>query len=97
MEAFEAEQLLTTTDRKVWQAIEADPKGDWINALPKELREGKALENVKRLKTELTKPESQHFRPDPDAVIAAARERLGLQLTLIQRPVEILEVSKASQ
>jgi len=37
------------------------------------------------------------FKPDPDAVIIAARDRLGLQLTLVQRPVEILEVSKASQ
>jgi uncharacterized protein (TIGR03435 family) len=93
----EAEQLEMTTDRRVWQAIEANPNGDWISTLPKELREGKALENDKRLKMELAKPESQQFRPDPDAVIVAARERLGLQLTLVQRPVEILEVSEASQ
>jgi len=92
-----AEQLRMATDHKVWQAIEADPNGDWISILPKELREGKALENDQRLKTELAKPEAQQFQPDPNAVIAAARERLGLDLTLVQRPVEILEVSKASQ
>jgi uncharacterized protein (TIGR03435 family) len=34
-------------------------------------------------------------RPDAEAVIEAARERLGLQLTLIPRPVKILEVSQA--
>lgn len=93
----EAEQLEAAIDRRVWKAIEANPKGDWISALPAELREGQALENDKRLKIELAKPESEQFRPDPDAVIAAARERLGLQLTPVQRPVEILEVSEASQ
>lgn len=34
-------------------------------------------------------------QPDPEAVLAAARERLGLQLTPAQRPIEILEVSAA--
>lgn len=92
----EGEQLRMATDQKVWKAIEADPNGDWISTLPKELREGKALENDQRLKTELAKPEAQQFQPDPDAVIAAARERLGLDLTLVQRPVQILEVSEAS-
>ncbi len=92
----EAEQLEATTDRRVWKAIEANPNGDWISALPAELREGKALENDKRLQKELAKPDSEQFQPDPSAVIAAARERLGLQLILVRRPVEILEVSKAS-
>jgi len=45
------------------------------------------------LQAELTKPESEQFRPDPDAVIAAARERLGLQLTPVRRSVEVLEVN----
>ncbi|HEY5297897.1 MAG TPA: TIGR03435 family protein [Verrucomicrobiae bacterium] len=93
----EAEQLEATTGRKVWQAINANPNGDWISTLPEELRTGEALENDKRLQAELAKPEAQQFQPDPDAVIAAARERLGLQLTLAQRSVEILEVSEASQ
>ena len=92
----EAEQLEAATDRRVWQAIDANPNGDWISALPVELREGTALENNKRLKIELAKPDSEKFRPDPDAVIAAARERLGLQLTLVQRPVEVLEVSETA-
>jgi uncharacterized protein (TIGR03435 family) len=93
----EAEQLEKGMDRRIWKAIEANPNGDWISALPKELIEGQALENDKRLKLELAKPESEQFRPDPDAVIDAARERLGLQLTLEQRPVEILEVNEVLQ
>jgi uncharacterized protein (TIGR03435 family) len=88
-----AEQLRITTDRRVWKAIEANPNGDWISALPPELRTGTALENDRRLKIELSKPESEQFQPDPEAVITAVRERLGLQLTPDQRPVEILEVT----
>jgi uncharacterized protein (TIGR03435 family) len=93
----EAEQLERETDRKVWQAIRANPNGDWISALPAELRQGEALEKDKRLALELAKPDADQFRPDPGSVIDAARERLGLQLTLSRRPVEILDVSKASQ
>lgn len=36
-------------------------------------------------------------RPDPEAVIAAAQERLGLQLTPARRLVEVLEVSDAPE
>ncbi len=93
----EAEQLQAETDTRVWQAIEDNPNGDWISALPVQLREGKALENDKRLKAELAKPDSEQFQPDPDAVIAAARERLGLGLTPVRRSVEVLEVSRAPQ
>jgi uncharacterized protein (TIGR03435 family) len=93
----EAEQLENTTDIRVWNAIEANPNGDWISALPEELRVGKALENDERLKIEFAKPDSERFRPDPNAVVNAARERLGLQLTLVQRTVEVLEVTEASQ
>jgi uncharacterized protein (TIGR03435 family) len=50
------------------------------------------------MKWKLSEAEKQDIdKPDTDAVIAAARERLGLQLNLVQRPVEILEVSQASQ
>ena len=93
----EAEQLQAGTDTRVWQAIEDNPNGDWISALPAELREGKALENDKRLKIELAKPDSEQFLPDRDAVIAAALERLGLQLAPVRRSVEVLEVSRAPQ
>jgi uncharacterized protein (TIGR03435 family) len=91
-----AEQLEANIDRRVWQAIDSNPHGDWISALPEELRTGQALETAKRLAAELAKPESEQFRPDPNAVIAAARDQLGLQLTPAQRSVEILEVSAAS-
>ena len=92
-----AEQLRLTTDRRVWQAMAANPNGDWISTLPEELRTGDALEKVKRLKAGLAKPEDEQFRPDPAAVVTATRERLGLQLTLVQRPIEILEVRTVSQ
>jgi uncharacterized protein (TIGR03435 family) len=89
----ETEQLAASTDRKIWSAIAAHPKGDWIGSLPQEFQTGKSLENLQRLQIELAKPESQQFLPDSDAVIAAARERLGLQLTPVRRPVEVLQVS----
>jgi hypothetical protein len=91
-----SEQLMATTDRKVWRAIDANPHGDWISSLPPELREGEALEHDLRLKEEIAKPDNQQFLPDPKNVIAAARERLGLQLTFVQRPVDILEVNAGS-
>jgi uncharacterized protein (TIGR03435 family) len=93
----DAERLQKGTDKRVWRAIEANPNGDWISALPPELREGEALANDRRLKKELEKPAAEQFRPDLSAVIDATRERLGLSLTLVRRPVEILEVSQASQ
>lgn len=93
----EAEQLEEMTDARVWKAIDANPNGDWISALPQELKQGQTLQNLKRLMIELAKPESERFRPDPEAVVAAARERLGLQLTPAVRPVEILEVSDVSR
>lgn len=50
------------------------------------------------MKWKLSEAEQRkEFKPDPDAVIAAANARLGLQLTLVERPVDILEVSEASQ
>ncbi len=91
----EAEQLQKSADMRVWKAIEANPTGDWISALPDELKSAESLKNAMRLALELAKPESEQFRPDPEAVVAAARERLGLQLTPAQRPVEVLEVGES--
>ncbi len=96
-ELSEAEKLETRMDRRVWQAIEANPHGDWISALPPELREGTPLEDIQRLKQELAKPEWQRFKPDPPAVMAAVRNRLGLQLSPVRRAVEVLEVRKTGQ
>lgn len=36
----------------------------------------------------------EEFKDKPDAVIAAAKERLGLHLSLTRRSVEILEISQ---
>jgi uncharacterized protein (TIGR03435 family) len=50
------------------------------------------------MKWKLSEAEKRNeCKPDANAVIRAALERLGLQLTLSQRPVEILEVSEGSQ
>lgn len=47
------------------------------------------------MKWKLSEDEKQReFKPDADAVITAARERLGLQLTPEQRSVSVLEVSR---
>ena len=91
----EAEQLEKEMGSRVWQAVNANPDGDWISDLPTELRQGEALEKAKRLKLELAKPDGEQFPPDPNAIISAASERMGLHLTLTQRPVEFLEVSEA--
>jgi uncharacterized protein (TIGR03435 family) len=46
------------------------------------------------MKWKLSEAEKRkEFKPDPEAVITAARERLGLQLTPEQRSVNVLEVS----
>lgn len=91
-----AEQLQVGTDRRVWRAIEANPEGDWIADLPAELREGETLEKVTRLKTELAKPDYERFRPDPETVVEAVRNRLGLKLTPVRRPVDVMEVTSAA-
>ena len=90
----EAEQLQRSMDPRVVQAI-LTKSNDWMSAVPMELKEGAALEKAKRFLAELAKPESEQFRPDPEAVADAARERLGLLLTPAQRPIAILEVSPA--
>jgi uncharacterized protein (TIGR03435 family) len=49
------------------------------------------------MKWKLSEAEKQHeFKPDAGAVVAAARERLGLDLKLVRRPVKILEVRPIS-
>jgi len=50
------------------------------------------------MKWKLSEAEKRdEFKPDPEAVIDAARERLGLELKLVRRPVKILEVSQVSR
>lgn len=56
----------------------------------------KGIFNV-NMKWKLSKAKQPgEVKPDPGAVIAAARERLGLQLALKRRPVEVLKVSDVS-
>jgi hypothetical protein len=48
------------------------------------------------MKWKLSEAEKRkEFKPDADAVITAARKRLGLQLTLTQRVVNVLEINEA--
>ena len=86
----EAEQLEARIDRRIWKAYDANPDGDWISSLPQELQA-----DAKLLKAELAKPEEQRFLANPDAIIKAARDRLGLELTPVRRPVQILQVGKS--
>jgi uncharacterized protein (TIGR03435 family) len=86
----EAEQLEARIDRRTWKAYHANPDGDWISSLPQELRA-----DAKLLKAELAKPEEQQFMANPDAIIKAARDRLGLELTPARCSVQVLEVGKS--
>jgi hypothetical protein len=85
---------LRTLDRRILDAANGNPQGDWISSLPKDLLEPKSLEDAKRLQMELAKPESQQFLADFDAVSNAARTRLGLALTPVRRAVGVIEVSQ---
>lgn len=50
------------------------------------------------IKWKMSKAEQRgEFRPDPSAVVSAARERLGLKLTRAWRAVEIIEVKTVSE
>ncbi len=57
----------------------------------------KSLFNV-TVKWKMSKAEQRgESTPDPKAVIAGAREQLGLQLKLKRQPIEVLEVSEVAQ
>ncbi len=79
-----------TVDMK-WEMSAAD----LLASLPQNLRQGESLNNIELLMAELAKPEGQQLLPNPVAVIAAARNCLGLELTPTKRAIEGLEVRKA--
>lgn len=85
-EASEAEKLRWELNPR-----DANPDGNWLNALPAAIR---SAERKVRLQVELAKPEAEQFLPDPAQVVKAAHDRLGLQLTPVRRQIEILEVRK---
>ncbi|MEO7297846.1 MAG: TlpA disulfide reductase family protein [Verrucomicrobiota bacterium] len=58
------------------------------------VREKISAEDFVVLETELKKPADERFRPDPTNVVEAAREQLGLRLTLTNRIVPVLEITK---
>jgi hypothetical protein len=47
-------------------------------------------------KAELRKPASRRFKPDPGAVLKAAREQLGIELKPVVRQVNVLELRPAN-
>ncbi len=52
-------------------------------------------ENIELFRAELAKPDNQRFEPEPDAILAAVREQLGLVLSIQRRSMPILIVEKA--
>ena len=52
-------------------------------------------ENAELLRAELAKPEEERFAPEPEAIRAAVREQLGLELSLQRRSLPVLIVEKA--
>jgi len=54
-------------------------------------------ENIKLFRAELAKPEDERWLPEPENVIAALREQLGLDLSVQRRSVQVLVVEKDEQ
>ncbi len=52
-------------------------------------------ENIRLLRAELAKPKDEQFMPEPQSIIKAVRDQLGLALVLERRPVSVLVVNKA--
>ena len=52
-------------------------------------------ENIELFRAELAKPDDQRFEPEPDAIVGAVREQLGLGLSVQRRSFPILIVEKA--
>jgi uncharacterized protein (TIGR03435 family) len=53
-------------------------------------------ENAELLRAELAKPDDERFAPEPEAIRAAVREQLGLELSLQRRSLPVLIVEKAA-
>jgi len=47
-------------------------------------------ENIELFRAELAKPDHQRFEPEPDAIVGAVREQLGLGLSVQRRSMPIL-------
>lgn len=94
-ELSEGERLLSRLDRRIWIIIETNPVSVASGKLPKSLRDAIGGRDLELLKLELTKPKEQQFRPDPEKVIKAAREQLGLELRPANRNVTVLEIHDA--
>ena len=52
-------------------------------------------ENIELFRAEMAKPDDQRFEPEPDAIVGAVREQLGLGLSVQRRSFPILIVEKA--
>ncbi|EEF61665.1 TlpA family protein disulfide reductase [Pedosphaera parvula] len=94
-ELSEAEKLDFRLDRRIGMLMDKNPKSIINDTLPAELKKVISPEDLKLLKAELMKPEDERFQPDPDKVIQAAREQLGLELKTDVRAMPTLEIRKA--
>jgi uncharacterized protein (TIGR03435 family) len=83
---------LNENDRKVFRAIKGTGTEEEFKTLPE-----KTQRMCQIIREELSKPDDQRFLPEPEAVIKAVRERLGLELKPAKRRVDILIVEKASK
>ncbi len=89
-----ADLLVFKMDERFWKTLETNPKADLLASLPQDLRQGESLNNIELLMAELAKSEGQQLLPNPVAVIAAARNCLGLELTPTKRAIEVMQVRK---
>jgi len=83
----DAWKQLPEPNRSVAAAIKGELPAADLAKLDPELQA-----DIELMRRELAKPDSQRFRPDPDAICAALREQLGLQLTPARRAVPVLVV-----
>jgi uncharacterized protein (TIGR03435 family) len=90
-----SELLLHRLPLRLWEILEASPTPNTLASLPKELTNGISDHDLELSLAEIQKPESKRFQPDPEAIVKAAQERLGLELRLVKRTIPVLEVRKA--
>jgi uncharacterized protein (TIGR03435 family) len=84
------EENLSEGQRRQLAAIRGSLSEAELQKLPAQDRE-----NAELLRAELAKPDDERFAPEPDAIRAAVREQLGLDLSIRRRSVLVLVVEKA--
>jgi uncharacterized protein (TIGR03435 family) len=91
-DANQAPANMDENDRKIFQAIRGTGSEEEFKTLPE-----KTQRMCKIMREELSKPEEERFLPEPEAVIKAVHDKLGLDLRSAKRQVEVLTVTKAPE